>query len=88
MEKVMKSMIIAAIASLLMAPPLMAQEDSALVPVQPVESQDQVPGLQQTPNGQVMKTAGERTRPIKETLAGPAISTSTGPTFPDAPPAR
>ena len=85
----MKSLIVAATASMLLAAPLLAQEDGSL-PAQPVksQSQDQVPGLQQTPDGQTMKTAGERTKPIKETQAGPATSTSTGPTFPDALPAK
>jgi hypothetical protein len=83
----MKSLIIATAASVLLAAPLLAQEDGPL-PAQPVKSQDQVPGLQQTPDGQTMKTAGERTKPIKETQAGPATATGTGPTFPDPPPAK
>ena len=41
----MKSMIIAATASVLVTAPLMAQEDNTLVPIQPVKSQDQVPGV-------------------------------------------
>jgi hypothetical protein len=88
MEKAMKSMIIAATASVLVTAPLMAQEDNTLVPIQPVKSQDQVPGVQQTPDGQTMKTAGERMKPVHEALAGSVISTSTGPTFPDAMPAK
>lgn len=84
----MKPLIIAAAASVLLTPPLLAQEDSTLVPVQPAKSQDQVPGLQQTPDGQTMKMAGERMKPVHEALAGPVISTSTGPTFPDAMPAK
>ena len=83
----MKPFVIAATASLFFAAPLLAQEEGPL-PAEPTKSQDQVPGLQQTPDGQTMKTAGERTRPLKETLAGPAAGTSTGPTFPDPPPAK
>jgi hypothetical protein len=90
MKPFRKPLIAAAGASLLFAVPFVAQEgnaqeeDQPLV-AQPAKSQDQVPGLQQTPDGQIMKTAGEKAKLIRETQAGPATSTSTGPTFPDAP---
>jgi hypothetical protein len=94
MEKAMrrlvaKPLVIAASAGLFFAMPLPAQaEEDPPLPAQPAKSQDQVPGLQQTPDGQTLKTAGEKTKRIQETQAGPATSTGTGPTFPDAPPVK
>lgn len=70
--------------------PVSAQESSQPLPTQPSNDQVQTPGLQQTPDGQTMKTAGEKTKPSQETEAGAASSgvTSTGPTFPNNPPAK
>lgn len=82
----MKPLVVAA-ASLLFAAPLLAQEEGKPLPAQPTKGQEQVPGLQQTPDGQIMKTVGEWTRPLLETQAG-FMTTSTGPTFPDPPTAK
>jgi len=75
------------IASLLMTAPLAAQENNQLLPTQ---DQEQTPGLQQTPEGQTLKTAGENTRPLLETRAGPFVGggASTGPTFPNSTPSK
>ena len=82
----MKSLIVAG-AGLFLAALLLAQEEPLLL-AQPVTSQDQVPGLLQTPDGQIIITAGENLDSTQETLAEPAMSTSTGPTFPVALPAE
>jgi hypothetical protein len=72
-------------ASLLMSAPLAAQGLN-ITAAQPTSDQEQTPGLQQTPEGQTMKTAGEGTKTFKETQAAPVGGTgSTGPTFPTAP---
>jgi hypothetical protein len=78
------------VASIFLATPLMAQESTQPLIAPPAKSNDQVPGLQQTPDGQTMKTVGEKTKPLQETRAGPAMGggSSTGPTFPYHPPAK
>ncbi len=70
--------------------PLSAQENNQSLSPQPAKGEDQTPGLQQTPDGQTMKTAGEKTKTPHEAEAGAASggTTSTGPTFPNAPPAK
>lgn len=78
-----------ATASLLLAAPLAAQEGTQPLTAPSEKTNDQVPGLQQTPDGQTMKTVGEKTPPLQETQAGPATGGgSTGPTFPHHPPAK
>jgi hypothetical protein len=77
-------------ASFLLTAPLAAQEGAQPMIAPPAKTNDQVPGLQQTPDGQTLKTVGEKTRPLQETQNGPATGggTSTGPTFPHQPPAK
>jgi hypothetical protein len=76
------------IASLLMTAPLAAQESNQLPP-QPTKDQEHMPGLQQTPEGQTMKTAGEKMKPLQETQAGMILGgASTGPTFPNSTPSK
>ena len=74
------------IISLLLTAPLAAQESNQLVP-QSTKDQEQTPGLQQTPEGQTLNTAGERMKPLQETrvMFGGA---STGPTFPNSAPVK
>ena len=71
------------IASLLIAAPLAAQENNQLLPT---KDQEQTPGLQQTPEGQTLKTAGERVKPLQETRV--MFGGSTGPTFPNNAPVK
>ena len=68
------------IASRLMTAPLAAQESNQFLP-HPTKDQEQTPGLQQTPEGQTLNTAGERLKPLQETRVMFGGS-STGPTFP------
>jgi hypothetical protein len=74
------------IASLLMTVPLAAQESNQFTP-QPTKDQEQTPGLQQTPEGQTLNTAGERLKPLQETRVMFGGS-STGPTFPNNAPVK
>ena len=76
------------VVSLLVTAPLAAQESNQFLP-QPTKDHEQTPGLQQTPEGQTLKTAGERTRPLLETRAAPFVGGgSTGPTFPHNAPVK
>jgi hypothetical protein len=76
----------AALTLFLMAAPLTAQENSAPV-TQPTKDQEQTPGLQQTPDGQTMNTAGEWIKPAAchSRVGSVALGGSTGPTFPNGP---
>jgi hypothetical protein len=69
----------AAISFLFTTGPAVTQEGDDLPQLtKPTKDQESTPGLQQTPDGQTMKTAGEMTRPTRECFTGG----STGPTLP------
>lgn len=74
------------VVSLLLTAPLSAQESNQFAP-QPAKDQEQTPGLQQTPEGQTLITAGERMKPLQETRVMFGGS-STGPTFPNNAPIK
>ena len=80
----------AAVSLTLVAAPLVAQEDNQTPPAQPTNDQDQTPGLQQTPEGQTMKMAGEKVKFLQEIESdrSAAAGPSTGPTVPNSPPSK
>jgi hypothetical protein len=73
---------VAVIVLFLMAAPLTAQENTA--PAQPANGREQTPGLQQTPDGQTMNSAGEWIN-CQNRVDTVALGGSTGPTFPNGP---
>jgi len=81
-------MLTAAVSLSLAAAPLLAQEDQPFQ-IRPMNDQEQTPGLQQTPEGQVLKTAGDKTS-VLEIYGGAAATagSSTGPFVPNSPPSK
>ena len=81
----MKNIIFVTAATVLLvfSAPLHAQVSEDSPAAEPMD-QNQTPGLQQAPDGQTMKVAGDKEKSRKESHAAPVDSptSSTGPTFP------